>query len=78
MKIKVNDRIRHSLFRGKECEGTILKIEVCKTDEKYGRGVQKCDTSNHPNGVVDLDNGHWCYFYQIIKVLEDDTEREDN
>ena len=72
MKIKVNDRIRHSLFGGKECEGTILGIEICKIDSKYGRGVHKCDTSKHSNGVVDLDNGHWCYFYQIIEVLKGD------
>lgn len=69
MTIKIGSTIKHSLFRGEILQGTIEEIEICKRDEKYGRPVESCDIKKHKNGVVTLDNGHWCYFNQIIKVI---------
>lgn len=70
MVIKVGSTIKHSLFGGEILQGTIEEIEICKVGEKEGRAVSKCDTGKHKNGVVILDNGHWCYFDQIIKVIK--------
>ena len=68
MKIKVGDKIRHSLFGGKVLTGIVEDIQICRRGEKIGRSVESCDVSKH-HGVIDLDNGHWCYFYQVINIL---------
>ena len=41
-----------------------MKIKIGDTV----RPVSKCDTSKHKNGTIDLDCGHWCYFYQVKSV----------
>ncbi len=70
MKIKIGDTIRHSLFSGKVLTGKVEEIQICRQGEKYGgRLVKSCDVSKH-HGVVDLDNGHWCYFYQVQQILK--------
>lgn len=68
MKVKLGDKIRHSVFGGKILTGIIEELQVCHHGEKSGHSVKSVDTSMH-HGVVDLDNGHWCYFDQIIEVL---------
>ncbi len=70
MKVKVGDKIRHSLFSGKVLTGKVEDIQICRQGEKSGRSVKSADTSKH-HGVLDLDNGHWCYFYQVINVIND-------
>lgn len=70
MIIKIGNTIEHSLFGGQVLTGIIKVIEICRQGEKTGRRVDQCDVSKHNNGVLDLDNGHWCYFYQIIRVLD--------
>ena len=69
MKVKVGDRIRHTLFGGEVLTGTIEDIQICRQGEKEGRSVKTADIRKH-HGVVDLDNGHWCYFYQIKNVIQ--------
>jgi len=68
MKIKIGDTVTASLFGGKLVTGIIESIEICAADSKYGRTVETCDLNKYSNGVVDLDCGHWCYFYQIKSV----------
>ncbi len=68
MKIKIGDKIRHSLFGGQVLTGIVEDIQICRQGEKFGRSVKSCDVSKH-HGVLDLDNGHWCYFDQVKQVL---------
>lgn len=71
MKIKLGDTVTACLFGDKLVTGKIEGIEICARDSKYGRAVTKCDTSKHSNGTIDMDCGHWCYFYQIKSVNYD-------
>lgn len=68
MKIKIGDKIRHSLFGGEVCVGIVEDIQICRHGEKSGRSVKSTDVSKHL-GVIDVNNGHWCYFYQVKEVL---------
>ena len=68
MKIKIGDTATARLFGGERVTGKIESIEICARDEKYGKSVNQCDTNKHSNGTVDLDCGHWCYFYQLESI----------
>lgn len=69
--IKVGTKVRHTLFGGGVYEGVVTSIELCKNGSKYGREV-----SSMPLGQEDriynitLDNGHWCYGYQIKSIIK--------
>ena len=67
-KIKIGDTITASLFGGQLVEDKIESIEICARDSKYGRAVRRCDLDKHSNGTIDLDCGHWCYFYQVNQI----------
>lgn len=67
MKIKIGDKITHSLFGGEICTGIVENIQICRQGEKSGRSVKSADVSKH-HGVIDLQE-HWCYFDQVIEVL---------
>lgn len=69
MNIKVGDKVRHTSFSGKELEGTITCIEVCKLGSKEGRSIQEWDEKKHPEVICTLDNGHWCYGSQIKQIV---------
>ncbi len=69
MKVKVGDKIRHSLFGGQVLTGIVEDIQICRQGEKYGRSVKQCDTNKH-HGVLILSNGHWCYFYQVQQIIK--------
>lgn len=64
-KIKIGDTVSAYLFGGQLVTGVIESIEICRRGEKYGKSVSTCDLSKHSEGVVELDCGKWCYFYQI-------------
>lgn len=68
MKIKIGDKIKHSLFGGQKLIGIVEDIQICRQGEKEGRPVKSADVRKH-HGVIDLNNGHWCYFDQVIMVL---------
>ncbi len=68
MKIKIGDKIKHTLFGGQVLTGIVEDIQICRQGEKSGRSVKSCDVSKH-HGVIDLDNGHWCYFDQVKQLL---------
>lgn len=68
MKIKIGDTVTACLFGDEHVTGKVESIEVCARDSKYGKSVTRCDTNKHSNGVIDLDCGHWCYFYQVKHI----------
>ena len=68
MKVKIGDKIRHTLFGGEVCVGIVEDIQICRQGEKEGRSVKSADVSKH-HGVIDVDNGHWCNFDQVRAVL---------
>ena len=68
MKVKIGNKIRHSLFGGELLTGIVEDIQICRQGEKEGRSVKSADVSKH-HGVIDLDNGHWCCFDQVKEIL---------
>ena len=68
MRVKVGDNIKHTVFRGEVCVGIVEDIQICRQGMKSGRSVKSADVSKH-HGVIDVDNGHWCYFDQVRAVL---------
>ena len=68
MKVKIGDKIRHTLFGGEVCVGIVKDIQICRQGMKSGRSVKSADVSKH-HGVIDVDNGNWCYFDQVRAVL---------
>ena len=67
--LKVGDAVHYTLFGGEQGISTVTDIEICRKDEKYGRAVKSCHINKH-HGVVNLNNGHWCYFDQINKIIK--------
>ena len=50
---------------------TIKRIEKCsRIGEKYGNEVKEISWNNKDYGVYELDDGHWCYGYQIDKIVK--------
>lgn len=48
---------------------TVESIEICMPGESDGgKLVDEAYWSERENFVVDLDNGHWAYGYQICPV----------
>lgn len=70
MKLSVGDTISYQMWNGKMTTAKVLGIEICKDGEKSGRPVTNCDLSKHRNGILDLDNEHWAYFYQVKRVIK--------
>lgn len=68
MKVRLGDNIRHSLFGGEVLTGIVEDIQICRKGEKEGYSAKSADIKKH-HGVIDLNNGHWCYFYQVMEVL---------
>lgn len=69
MKIKIGDHIRYKMWSGKMVTAGVLGIEICKEGMKSGRPVSQCDLEKHNNVVLDLDNQHWAYGYQVKEIL---------
>ena len=69
--IKIGSKVRYrGGFGQHEPEVvTIEGIEKVKDGEKYGRAVCSIPFADREHGVFDLDNGHWCYGYQIEEVV---------
>lgn len=68
MKVKIGDTIKHTLFGGEVLTGKVEEIQICRDGEKERRFVKTANVKKH-HGVIDLDNGHWCYFYQVINIV---------
>lgn len=71
MRVKIGDKISHYLFGGEVLTGKVEEIQICRQGVKSGRSVNSCDVNRH-HGVIDLDNGHWCYFDQIIQIIKNE------
>lgn len=71
MKLSVGNTIKYQPW-GKEPLQTakVEGIEICREGEKYGRQVNNVNLEKHNNGTLDLDDNHWCYFYQVKEVLQ--------
>ena len=46
---------------------TVVGLEICAPGENEGYDVPSADLDLH-HVVVDLDNGHWAYGYQIAPL----------
>lgn len=76
--IKIGTKVKYRL-RGDRTPKTakVVGIEECECGEKYGESVDKVEfryrAGNFSAGVeytFDLDDGHWCYGEQIIRIVE--------
>ena len=66
--IKVGDTVLCRGSWGSEAPQTvtITHLELCvEAGDKYGVRVAELPWSEKGRAVVDMDNGHWCYGYQI-------------
>lgn len=70
--LKVGDKVmwRGAWGNGLPKEVKVTYIELTENGSKYGNSIQSIDW-NKVNGrevIVDLDNGHWAYGYQLNKI----------
>lgn len=72
-KLKIGDTVQVKQWDGKIATAKVLSIEICREGEKSGRPVNSCNLDAHKNGTLDLDNNHWCYFYQVQRVIPQDN-----
>ena len=68
-RVKIGDEVIYAPWSGPNRSAKVIGIEVCKQGEKYGTKVNSCNLGSHANGVLDLDDHHWCYFEQVKKVI---------
>jgi hypothetical protein len=71
--LKVGDKVMWRGAFGNDLpkEVKVTYIELTENGSKYGNSIQSIDW-NKVNGrevIVDLDNGHWAYGYQLNKIL---------
>ena len=71
-KIKIGDIVRYKPWGNRAIQTAKVKcIEICRNGQKSGREVSFCDLDKHSEVVLDLDDGHWCYKYQIVEIVKD-------
>lgn len=68
-KLKIGDTVRYRMWDSTITTAKVLSIEICREGEKSGRPVSTCNLDAHKNGTLDLDNNHWAYFNQVIKII---------
>jgi hypothetical protein len=72
--IKIGSKVSYKGAWGTqpEKEVTIEGIEQCEEkDQKEGYPVEEINWSEKDYGVYDLSDGHWCYGYQIVSLIEE-------
>lgn len=69
-KVKIGDEVMYTTFSSPTRKAIVEKIEICKRGEKHGRSVSSCDLDRHSNGVISLNDSHWCYFDQVKRVIQ--------
>lgn len=68
-KIKVGDVVHYKPWGNTNTLAAEVQcIEICKPGQKSGRQVTSCDLDKHSEVVLDLDDDHWCYKYQIVEI----------
>ena len=61
-----------------EKEVTIEGMQLCEEEgEKYGTDVEEIHWDYKDYGVYDLSDGHWCYGYQIVSLVEEPEPEEE-
>ena len=71
--IKVGDTVlcRGRFGRESSLPVTITHLELCvEAGDKYGVPVAELPWSEKGRAVVDMNNGHWCYGYQIEPLVQ--------
>ena len=68
-KLHIGDQVYYRTWFNEKKTATVERIEICRRGEKYGRCVSSCDLDRHSNGVIELDNNHWCYFEQVLRII---------
>lgn len=68
-KVKIGDKVKYVTFSSPTRIAIVEEIEICKRGEKSGKSVSSCDLDLHANGVLGLNDGHWCYFDQVKQVI---------
>lgn len=69
--IKVGTKVRHTSFSGVSYEGVVTCIELCENGSKYGRKVSTMPLGQEDRRFnITLDNGHWCYGYQVQSIIK--------
>lgn len=67
--IKIGDIVHYKPWgTGASQTAQVQSIEICRHGAKYGREVTTCDLDKHSEVVLDLDDNHWCYKNQIVKI----------
>ena len=72
--IKIGSKVSYKGAWGTQPEKEVIieGIEKCvEEDMKYGKPVDEIDWSEKDYGVYDLSDGHWCYGYQIVSLIEE-------
>ena len=58
-----------------EKEVTIEGMQLCEEEgDKYGIDTDEIPWEQKNYGVYDLSDGHWCYGYQIVELVDDVNE----
>ena len=68
--VKIGDEVMYATFSSPTRTAIVEQIEICKRGEKHGRCVSSCDLGCHSEGVISLNDGHWCYFDQVKRVIQ--------
>lgn len=68
--VKIGDEVMYATFSNPTRKAIVEQIEICKRGEKHGRCVSSCDLGFHSEGVISLNDGHWCYFDQVKRVIQ--------
>lgn len=69
VKIGTKVKYRGSWGKGVDATASVVGIEVCKNGEKYGYAVVSTPIENVETCTFVLDDGHWCYGWQITEIL---------
>ena len=70
--IKIGDIVRYKPWGNRAVQiAKVECIEICRMGQKSGREVSSCNLDKHSEVVLDLDDGHWCYKYQIVEIVKD-------
>lgn len=68
-KLHIGDQVHYRTWSNEKKTATVERIEICRRGEKHGHSVSSCDLDRYSNGVIELDNDHWCYFEQVLKII---------
>lgn len=68
--MKVGDTIAYRSREGKVLTAKVERIELCPAGEKYGEPMDEVNNKQLSRCTLDLDNGHWCYGDQIIRIVK--------